>query len=80
MESQIIIIVVHFNITLIFIDGFPNTFNAETMSVLIRFIGGKAALWIREWIFSAGVYDCYHDKWEVIKMIRKRNVKGGFWF
>lgn len=62
VESQGIIIIVHFNITLIFVDSFPNTFYTKTMSVLIRLVSGQTALWIWERIFSARVYDGYHNK------------------
>lgn len=46
VESHGIVVVVHFNVPLIFADCFPNTFYAETMPALIRFIGGQAALWV----------------------------------
>lgn len=65
MKRQGIVIVVHFDITLVFADSFPDAFYAETMPSLIRFIGGQSALRIGEWIFPAGVYDRYHDKWGI---------------
>lgn len=46
VESQGILVVVHFDIALILADSFLNAFYAKTMPMLIGFVGGQAALWI----------------------------------
>lgn len=85
MEGQGIVIIIHFNVALIFADSFPDAFYAEAMSAPVRFTGGKAALGTGKRILSAGINDGYHDKRGIgssgcIYFNKSfRNIAGGFY-